>query len=336
MKRELTCADNTITGKRSKSEGSTTDWEMSETAHPDVSKEASSASDAIPGEKEIAAIEYPTEYTVHYLTTEKAVNDVLRAVRDGVIGFDTEYKPRKPTADETFIENIFANVPGNKRSGLMVWQAFQLKDGGKFKICWDNIGLCVRHVALDANNVDAYRSTAFPKELERVLESHDIAKVGVGISADLPVIWNDLGCNINNAVECGLMAKLADPDRYKTSPFTNLSLQQSVSDVMGYIISKDLQKSNWKGDQNGDLSDEQMKYAAIDAHASLRLYEILAPLLEQKAKDIQKPIPNGWYTFNGKFGYTFRRELTVWDKDAPWSTADCTWFFGGKFQGYYP
>ncbi|KAJ6459160.1 ribonuclease H-like domain-containing protein [Mycena vitilis] len=271
-------------------------------------------------EEKAVTLEYPTTHKVHYLTSERAVNDVLRAIQDGVIGFDTEYKHRDPTVDEVVIEHLFANVPGSKRSGLLVWQVLQTKHGERFDIKWDNIGLI----------------RALPQELERVLESHDITKAGVGIAADLGVVWNDLGCNINNAVDCGLMAKLKDPHRYKNGPFANLSLEQSVSDVLGFDITKDLQKSNWKGDANGDISEEQRKYAAIDAHASLRLYEELAPALDDKAREINKPIPRGWYTFNGRFGYTMRTESTIWEKDALWSTADCTWFFGGKFQGYFP
>ncbi|KAJ7930719.1 hypothetical protein B0H13DRAFT_2264068 [Mycena leptocephala] len=104
--------------------------------------------------------------------------------------------------------------------------------------------------------------------------------------------------------------------------------------VKDWLKDKEEQTSNWKGDANGDITDEQ-KYAAIDAHASARLYEALAPALAKKAKIYKLVIPSSWYTFNGRYGMPVRTQQTIWNRDAPWSVADCTWFFGGKFQGYY-
>ncbi|KAJ6462346.1 ribonuclease H-like domain-containing protein [Mycena vitilis] len=256
--------------------------------------------------------DYPTTHQVHYLTNEYAVNVCLQDITGGVVGLDTEFMPRVLSAEELFIEDIFANVPGNKRSALIAWQVTQIKENGELSIKWENVGLCVVQIARgnDVWLLNMNRIRAFPRELKRVLEADAIVKVGVGIAADLPVLWNDLA--------------------------TNLSLQQSVSDVLGYTIAKDLQKSNWKGDQQGDITDEQKKYAAIDAHAALRMYEILAPGLKDTALKLGEVIPEAWYTFNGKYGYTVRRKKSRLGKDVQWSTADCTWFFAGKFQGFYP
>lgn len=38
-------------------------------------------------------------------------------------------------------------MPGNKRSGTIVWQAIQKKYGMGFQIEWDNIGLCIVQIA---------------------------------------------------------------------------------------------------------------------------------------------------------------------------------------------
>jgi hypothetical protein len=86
---------------------------------------------------------YPDDHVVHYLTTEEEVNQALAHIREGAIGFDTEYVSCKPSEEESFIEEIFNNVPGNKRSGIIVWQAIQKKYGMGFLIEWENIGLCI-------------------------------------------------------------------------------------------------------------------------------------------------------------------------------------------------
>jgi hypothetical protein len=105
---------------------------------------------------------------------------------------------------------------------------------------------------------------AFPTEPRRLLNSHDIANAGVGISTDLPVIWNDLGSDMNNVVDCGLIAKLLFAEKYKETSFTNLSLQQSVEDVLQHTISKDSQKTDWKGDKNSNITKEQKECKCND------------------------------------------------------------------------
>ncbi|KAJ7932919.1 ribonuclease H-like domain-containing protein [Mycena leptocephala] len=280
---------------------------------------------------------YPTTHEVHYITTETEANLALEHIRDGWVGFDTEFVPRTLCEEEAFIEDIFNNVAGNKRSGMIVWQAMQMEFHGGFVIKWDNIGICIVQIAR-GNNVwllNMTRIRAFPSELRRILTSYDIIKAGVGSAQDLPVIWNDLGCDMNNVVDCGLMVKLLLTEKYKETSYTNVSLVQSVEDMFQFKVDKEEQTSNWKGDANGDITDEQKKYAAIDAHASARLYEALAPALAKKAKTSKLVIPSSWYTFNGRYRMPVRTQRTVWNRDAPWSVADCTWFFGGKFQGHY-
>ncbi|KAJ7648261.1 ribonuclease H-like domain-containing protein [Mycena polygramma] len=266
--------------------------------------------------------EYPITHRVHYLSSASAVNDALRMIRDGVIGFDAEYMARTLSDVENMTEEIFSNIPGSKRSANIVWQVWQSRQRRGRQIAWDHVGLCMVQIARDDDVwlLNMNRIRAFPTELERVLASDSIVKVGVGIAADLSVVWNDLACNMSNVLDCGLMAKLLLHEDYKETPFTTMSLQHSVSAVLGFAISKDLQKSNWKGNKNGDFSEEQKKNvsaqnknAAIDAHASLQLYHALVPALEQMGRDKRVLIPDAWYRFNGMYGYTVR-----------------------KFQGYYP
>ncbi|KAJ7116290.1 hypothetical protein C8R43DRAFT_960955 [Mycena crocata] len=75
--------------------------------------------------------------------------------------------------------------------------------------------------------------------------------------------------------------------------------------------------------------------AAIDAHTSLKLYEALVPMLNEKSIDLDKEIPDSWYMFDGRYGSAIRTQKTVWDNYAQWSASDCDWYFGGRFQGYH-
>lgn len=76
--------------------------------------------------------------------------------------------------------------------------------------------------------------------------------------------------------------------------------------------------------------------AAIDAIASLRLLETLSVALAEKEKVIGKVIPSSWYTFNATEGEPTRVELSYRGAVIVWSTRDCSWYSGGKFQGYFP
>ncbi|KAJ7122503.1 ribonuclease H-like domain-containing protein [Mycena crocata] len=280
--------------------------------------------------------EYPVEHKVHYLRTEAAVNQALAFVQQGPIGFDTEFVPRKASALEAFLDELFMNIPGSKKSVITALHALQLEADEQFVIEWDEVGLCVVQIAKGDDvwvlNMNCIR--AFPAELRRILLDPAIIKAGVGMGSDIPVLWRDLGTDVNSFVDCGLMARLALTEQYQDTGFTWLSMKSAVQDVLGLTISKDMQRSNWKGDVNGELSTEQKKYAAIDAHASLRLYEHLARALEVKAVRIGVHIPSDWYTFNGRYGESVRTQMTHWNRYTPWTVNVCPWFFLGKFQGY--
>jgi hypothetical protein len=85
------------------------------------------------------------------ITSEADTNLALAPIQDGFIGFDTEFVARKMCEEETFIEEIFSNLPGNKRSGTIVWHALQIKYQGGFPIHWDNIGLCIVQISRGDN-----------------------------------------------------------------------------------------------------------------------------------------------------------------------------------------
>ncbi|KAJ7114760.1 ribonuclease H-like domain-containing protein [Mycena epipterygia] len=275
---------------------------------------------------------YPMTDIIHHLTTEDSVNAALEYIKDGVVGFDTEFMERSPSREERIIDDLCKRYGWNKKPMLIAWQVVDQQMNGGFSINWDAIALCLIQIARDDTvwviHLSAIR--AFPRELERIIKSADIIKVGVGFSQDVYHLWHDLRTNMLNMVDVGLMAKLCMAEKYALMPFGNLSLQNSAADILGYYISKDEQKSNWKG----VLTVDQIKYAAIDASACIRLYNALGPALEKLEVTHQVRIPPNWYSMNGRYGDLMRKYPTVWGEELAWSVKDCYWYYANKFQGY--
>ncbi|KAJ7642615.1 ribonuclease H-like domain-containing protein [Mycena polygramma] len=221
-----------------------------------------------------------------------------------------------------------------RRYALVGWQIVELKGRRGFAVAWSNIGL--RLVQTSTRNevwvLDMWRIKAFPSELRRILESRHILKVGVGLVRDIQVIWDDLRCEMKSLVDAGMMARLLLAEKYPKGSYNNLALKTSVEDVLGYSVSKELSESDWSASK---LTDEQKRYAALDAIASIRLHDVLVKELEAKSKRIDSPISAAWYTFNTRIGEPTRQRRGVDSgQEIIWKTSDCTWFAGGKFQGY--
>ncbi|KAJ7925803.1 ribonuclease H-like domain-containing protein [Mycena leptocephala] len=277
---------------------------------------------------------FPSDYTVVYITTERQANDELRQIQYGAVGIDTEFTERRPTKEEhTILKSIPAGT--NKRLALLGWQIVELATHCIFPVAWDNIGLRLIQIAYGEVVwvLDMWKIRCVPKELRRILLAVKIPKTGVGLLKDISVVWDDLRMEMKNLVDCGMMARLLLAEKYQKQAYGNLSLKTSVEDVLGFTIDKDLQQSDWIASK---LTDEQLTYAALDAVASLRLYELLTGRLEDKSKEIEKKIPEGWYTFNTKLGEPTRTTLGPDDSEIIWKHSDCTWYGAGKFQGHYP
>ncbi|KAJ7656126.1 hypothetical protein DFH06DRAFT_1132605 [Mycena polygramma] len=268
------------------------------------------------------------EYRIHYLTEEGAVNRALEGILDGVVGFDTEYGKRIPTDEEAFITQALNDVGGQKKWGVLAWQIMEQRAPKRFAIPWDNIALCLVQIARDSDVwvVDLRKMRAYPKELKRILDSPDIVKAGVGVTADIAHVWADLRTNIHNVVDAGCMARLLLAHKYSDNQFGNLSLQVSAAEILGYDIDKEERESDW----TGDITKAQKLYAATDAAVSLRLYERLVPALEQHRRSLGVSILENWYTMNGKYGEPMRKNLTIRGEEATWSVKDCYWFTGNE------
>ncbi|KAJ7758171.1 ribonuclease H-like domain-containing protein [Mycena maculata] len=267
-----------------------------------------------------------------YLTTEEAANAAMSHILNGKVGFDTEYTKRRPTDEEALIEETFPNGGASRKSAMLGWQIVELR-AGAFTINWDKIGLRLIQIAHNDEVfvLDMWKIRAFPTELVRILSDPNIKKAGVALTNELTVFWDDFRFELVNLVDVGLMAKLVLCEKYQNTSYSNLSLKVSVEEILGYTITKDLQKSDWTKD---NLDRDQIIYAATDAVASLLLHDALSIEMEIKGNEIGTKVPQAWYTFNTRFGEPVRTKLSFTGSEVQWKLSDCTWFAGGKFVGY--
>ncbi|KAJ7934483.1 ribonuclease H-like domain-containing protein [Mycena leptocephala] len=255
---------------------------------------------------------FPTPQSVYYITTEFQANEALRPITTGPIGFDTEYTKRRPTLEEELISDAIS-AGATRKTAILGWQIVELETN-QFSVAWNNIGL--RTIQLAKGNeawvLDMWKIKAFPTELRRILTSPDIAKVGVGLtSSNIGVIWDDLRTEMKMLVDAGLMAKLYLVEKHEKG-----------EELLGYNIKNEESASEWAADE---LSAEQKNYTAIDAAASLRLYEYLALALKRRNKEIDSAIPRAWYTFSTKMGEPTRLKRGPDGAEMVWRTSDCTW-----------
>ncbi|KAJ6447833.1 ribonuclease H-like domain-containing protein [Mycena vitilis] len=184
---------------------------------------------------------------------------------------------------------------------MVGWQIVEGKKNKRFRVIWSNIGLRLVQIAREDEVwvMDMWKIRAFPYELRRVLESPNIAKVGVGLNSDILVFWDDMRFEMGNMVDAGMMARLLLAEKYPKGSFNNLALKTCVEDILGNSMDKELSDSNWGASK---LSYEQKEYAAMDAMASLRVYRSVAGPLEEMGMGRGIQIPSAWYTFNTRMG----------------------------------
>jgi hypothetical protein len=91
--------------------------------------------------------DFPINHTVHVLSDEDAVNQALKTIREGVVGFDTEFMTRIPTEEEAIILKAAAQTGQGKKAVLLGWQVIEILKSINFPIAWSKIGLCVIQIA---------------------------------------------------------------------------------------------------------------------------------------------------------------------------------------------
>lgn len=108
-----------------------------------------------------------------------------------------------------------------------------------------------------------------PACVVRLLEDENVAKVGLSLADDWAVLRRRHKMEPQNYVE---LQKLAPQIGVE-----DMSLQKLYANLLGGMISKRQQLSNWQADS---LSEAQQKYAATDAWACLQLYDEIKRLIE--------------------------------------------------------
>ncbi|KAJ7448302.1 ribonuclease H-like domain-containing protein [Mycena galericulata] len=251
---------------------------------------------------------YQKQGVFRYIANLYEAENALRRIYDAEVGFDTEFAD-PPTN---------ASIPAATTNG----------------ISWERVKLCIVQVAVPGvvYIIDVKRMAAFPSELRRILQSPDIAKVGFGLANDARVL-GEVGEDVQNFVELGLMPKFANPEAYMNEPQTPISLARAVQVILGKDIDKDEQK---EGNWTGFLTPKQIQYAGLDAQASLEVYFELERLIEAQGDALGRPVPKDWYTFDARQGRPTRRQETVRGEYLPWSPRLCPWWaLTAQFHGYF-
>lgn len=208
--------------------------------------------------------------STHYCKTIEVAERVAKYfLKEKVVGFDIEWKP-------------FAFPNSIKENASLIQLA-----------CEDRIALF--HIAQFSGRT---AQQLVPPTLKTILESPDIYKVGVAVKADFTRLRNYLGIQARGVFELSRLYNLVqhqatDPSKVN---FTLVSLARQVQQHLLLPLYKgetlaDGTKDKEKGsvresDWSQALDTDQVRYAAADAYAGFRLFDVL----ESKRKKL-KPTP---------------------------------------------
>ncbi|KAJ7237595.1 hypothetical protein C8J57DRAFT_1529145 [Mycena rebaudengoi] len=194
-----------------------------------------------------------------YTEDEAVANEWLKHINVGRVGLDVEASTCTPSPEESY----------------------------EHEINWDAIGICTVQVAYGDRVLVmnfkrmkgklAFRSLiTFPDQLKRILRSDRIEKGVVGPKTDANHFFEDFGVNIYCLVDVGLMVKFCEPEKHADFKGGELSLLTCVESLFDAICSD----------------------AALDAQASLQVFEEAAYRLREKELFMAHIIANDWYTLN--------------------------------------
>jgi ribonuclease D len=108
---------------------------------------------------------------------------------------------------------------------------------------------------------------AFPPALERLLSDPTILKIGLSLRDDYH--------SLNRRYKFQPQGFVDLQELVSQFGITDLSLQKIYALLFHQKISKSQRLSNWEA---SELTEQQQKYAALDAWACLKIYEKLYPL----------------------------------------------------------
>ncbi|KAF2259827.1 ribonuclease H-like protein, partial [Lojkania enalia] len=196
--------------------------------------------------------------SLHYCPTMETAEKVAKYFLDEkVLGFDIEWRPW-----------------GSGRSIKDNVSLIQLA-------CEDRIALF--HISqFKGNSIEQL----LPPTLKTILESPNILKVGVNIKGDFGRLQTYLGVHARGKYELSRLYNLVKFSATDPSKVNNkmVSLARQVEEHLQLPLLKDSDVR--EGDWRLGLNKKQMRYAATDAYAGLRIFDVL----EEKRKKL-KPIP---------------------------------------------
>ncbi|KAF8581808.1 ribonuclease H-like protein [Ramaria rubella] len=133
-----------------------------------------------------------------------------------------------------------------------------------------------------------------PPKVKTILEAKEVIKMGVNILNDGRKLHRDFCLAPAGLLELSPLACLVDRTRVPTKRM--ISLQRIVEMYTGYTLSKGpVRTSNWEA----FLNEEQLEYAANDAHSALKVYSKLMQMAKDQGLNI-KPIST-----QGAMGITY-------------------------------
>ncbi|KAJ7045239.1 ribonuclease H-like domain-containing protein [Mycena alexandri] len=278
---------------------------------------------------------YPRKVAFHLVKTAHTANLFLRSITAGYVGLDTEFTTRTPSPKE---RSALEATDGSKRSRLLYLKR-RVHEAGPdgIQLDFDRMGLClvqIVQIATDTNVfiMDLKRIKSFPRELRRILESDQIAKVGTGFLTDGKVLFEDAGCNVRCFRDLGFLMRLVFAEQFATSGGP-IALDVMVRFLLQRQMSKDLQQSDWS--EEYDEEDPQILYAGLDAQASRELYtEMLIPTRDKESA-INQRIQDDWFCFDFIDGEARTRSKSSSGDTSSWSYTLCPWYRGGKFSAYH-
>jgi hypothetical protein len=194
--------------------------------------------------------------SVHYCRNMEVAERVAKLLVDKkVLGFDIEWKP-------------WASPKSIKDNASLVQLASE-----------DRIALF--HISLFQGETP---EELLPPTLKTILQSADIIKVGVAIKGDFTRLQNHLGIQARGVFEISRLHNVvehhASPDKITKRL---VSLARQTQQHLQLPLSKgDVRESDW----SKELDKEQIQYAATDAYAGLRIFDVL----EAKRKKL-RPTP---------------------------------------------
>ncbi|KAJ7129705.1 ribonuclease H-like domain-containing protein [Mycena epipterygia] len=256
---------------------------------------------------------YPTPAFI-YIHTLLAAEEHLRSIQAGsVIGFDLEW-----------VDLPHAKLNKSSKRKKLAEEIRQLEQG-LFHVDWDAVAICLAQIATEDETVlviNLHSIRAIPAEFIRICESPEILKVAPGVSNDGRALWDSFRQDIHNVVSLGLMAKLAYPRHiFPNKPYAvEPGLQLIAAYTLGLYVNKEHQHSAW---DTSLLPEALKRYAAVDVHASLKVYQSL----QSHLSSLDLHVESRWYQFD-----VVHRSLVHTMTGNPWK-AHCPWWSSEGFQG---